>query len=175
MALLQQDRTRFWAEAFDMDLPKLLPELREQIGAVGDETVWTFGSVSRDGVFYHPSVWNCHVGTEAYFWTSDPGLPRDEHGWINFRGRSTDEPLCQISVWEAIRDCWCHTYSLRLNGHEVLRSGPRFYNSHFYPLMADLRGWKLVAPASRIRLLMDVEGWAVQGGRNFDAVIRNRP
>jgi len=167
----QQDTTRFWADGLDMDLPKILPELRDRIGGVGDKPLWTYGSLSRDGLFSHPSVWNCYIGTEAFFWPVDPELPR-ENGWVSINGRVTDEPLCRLTVWEAIRDCWSHHYTLRLNGHEVLRSSMRFYNSHFYPLMADLRGWNSLSGSRRMALLSAVEGWAAQGARNIDVVIR---
>lgn len=168
---IQQDKSRFWSEDFDMDLLKILPGLRDDISFIAGCPLYTFGSLSREGMFSHPAVWNSDVGMSALFFVDEPQLIRDEHGWVSIGGCVTDDPVCEITALDAIRDCWCHNYTLHLEGRRVIASSLRFYNSHFYPLMAFRRGWKEVPDHDRI--VNDVHGWAVQGARNIEVVVAN--
>ncbi len=164
------DMTKFWSDDFDMDLLKLFPDIAKDMGPVAHAKLWVLGSLSTDNVFSHPTVWNGYDGMESLFWAEQPpDLLRDEHGWLTMEGGlTTNSPMCCITVMEAIRDCWVHDYNIHLEGRVVLKHGMRFYNSHFYPIMATVRGWKVVDIERRLR---EVKAWALQGARNMQVVI----
>lgn len=74
-----QARQTFWSDDFDMDLLKLWPNLRNELGSLADVKMWTVGGESL-GRLNHPTIWNTHG---AFFWLGDkPNLKRDESGWF---------------------------------------------------------------------------------------------
>lgn len=48
---------RFWADDFDMDLPRIIPRLDDVLGDTAGVRLWTHGHTSH-GRLNHPSVWN---------------------------------------------------------------------------------------------------------------------
>lgn len=121
----------FWADDFDMDLIKILPQTVDILGDTADIPLWTHGRTTN-GLLNHPSVWNTHTGPTAYF-----GL--DDSGRWKPRSHYTDQPLMACTWLEAVRDAWPHTYVLCVNRVPVWDTNA--LSSVFDSLMADLRGW----------------------------------
>jgi hypothetical protein len=125
--------TRFWADDFDMDLPKVLPRFDDALGDMGDARLWTFGNASH-GRLNHPSVWGDpnRAGFNAYFGSGD----RDPWKPASF---VTDAPLVECTWREAVRDAWPHTYRIVVDGRPVW-DAVRLWGP-FNKLMFDVRGW----------------------------------
>lgn len=169
---ITQDKSRFWSDDFDMDLLKILPELREQTAFIAGCPLYTYGSLSEHGVFAHPAVWNSDCGMSALFFVDEPQLARDAHGLVRIGGCVTDDPVCEIIALDAIRDCWCHNYTLHLEGRRVIEASTAFYNSHFAPLMAHRRGYGNLPQSSIDRIAHEVQGWAMQGIGTLKPLLR---
>ena len=131
---------KFWSDDFDLDLLKVLPNLREALGATSDVPVWTVGHETY-GRLNHPCVWNSHG---AFFWLEKPNLPRDEHGWFNIHGCVSDEKEIEATWLEFLRDQWPHSYAALLikptGRMQAFHAPPRFA---FDQLLYHLRGWRL--------------------------------
>jgi hypothetical protein len=97
---------KFWSDDFDMDLPKVFPQLDEWIGEQGNVKLWTVGHTSF-GRLNHPTVWNTHG---AFLWLERPALARDEHGWFNIFGCVDDSQIVECTWREWLRDAWSHRY-----------------------------------------------------------------
>lgn len=91
-----------WCDDFDIDLPKVFPEALELLGDTADVKLFTHGH-ETGGKLNHPSVWNGQQTMIAFFGFYGPCKP----DWY-----STNEPIVECTFWEAMRDCWPHTYGL---------------------------------------------------------------
>ncbi len=135
---------RFWSDDFDMDLPKVIPEARRHLGEYADLEMVTHGHTTHSRL-NHPSVWNHHLGSIAFFGRVSPMKP---HGY------STSDPLVRCTLWEAIRDAWCHDFILIFEGRPIW-DGDTY--RHFEPLMYHVRGWRQMpepeANIHRVRVL----------------------
>jgi hypothetical protein len=118
-----------WCDDFDMDLPKIIPSARALFEDIADVTVMTHGHETH-GALNHPTVWNHRLGMVSFFGFKDPQKP------VHF---STNDPIVTCTVWEAIRDLWCHSCTMILEGQPVLNSFEM--QADFHRLMADRRGW----------------------------------
>jgi hypothetical protein len=129
---------KFWSDDFDMDLPKVFPQLDEWIGEQGNATVYTVGHTSF-GRLNHPCVWNTHG---AFLWLERPVLPRDEHGWFNINGCVDNSQIVECTWREWLRDAWSHQYGAILicPGGEEIRL-PEMPWHAFERIMYKLRGW----------------------------------
>jgi hypothetical protein len=134
-------RLPLWSDDFDMDLLKLFPEMRAvPIVAEADKLlVYTYGSQSRDKkVFSHPSTWN---GVGSLYFTEPPEFLRDDKsGFVCLpNGYVTNDALCCISAFDAIRDTWCHDLNLMLNWEPWIPE-PDYHNV-FSSIMSHVRNW----------------------------------
>lgn len=136
MSETQIDKS-FWCDDFDTDLLKLFPDLADFRPLASQVPLWTLGTTCKtNGRLSHPAVWN---GVGALYWSTPPDLERDEHGWANIGGLVTNDQLLDVTVLEAVRDCWVHTYFASLDGTGWMK--PLNFNTVFYPIMANVRGW----------------------------------
>jgi hypothetical protein len=102
----------FWSDDFDMDLLKILPEVPELLGQLADVPLYVHGSVDpKNGRLHHPACYNGGFGFIAFFGLTATGfLPP---GYV--AGRE----VVACTALEAIRDAWCHTYTIVLEGVTV--------------------------------------------------------
>ncbi|GAA4439645.1 hypothetical protein [Phytohabitans houttuyneae] len=130
----------FWADRFDMDLPKLLPDFDDLLGDTANTPLWTYGGETH-GRLNHPSTW----GGIAYFGLTDADTGKPDAyvpGW----------PLIECTWREAVRDAWPHTYVLAVealpvwDAHSLART--------FMELMYDRRGQQPL-PEGRADQLLD--------------------
>lgn len=120
-----------WCDSFDADLPKVVPAAREALGPIGDLELATHASVTN-GMMSHPSVWNTARGCAAIFWR--PGhYAKPSHYW-------TDAPVVDLTLWEALRDAWVHTYVVHVENVPVFDAYS--LSKQFEALMWDVRGWQ---------------------------------
>lgn len=153
----QVARAPFWSDDFDMDLLKVLPEtpelLTEKIASV--ELV-TQGSPDRRpgsptyGRLIHPACWNSDRGLAAWFGFRDPARPA---------GYVTSDPELRCTYLEALRDAWCHSYVLIVEGQAMWDAGVR-WGELFEPLMYHRRNWHPL-PDARVHQLLVRLGAAV--------------
>lgn len=187
LSTVQQDCTGFWADGFDMDLLTLQPNLREIVGPVADTPLWTLGSLDRHGRFSHPCCWNTARGMAAFFWDQVPAIERDTNGWCSIHGFTTSSPLCSLSLLDAIRDCWLHTYAgflLLPTGFDPVSQRPPFrlfvemahyrWVAHFAPMMAHVRVHRRMSEFEFRSMLADAEDWAAAAGRAFKEALSDR-
>lgn len=118
-----------WCEHFDMDLPRVIPDARRALGGIGDMQLFTHGH-KTNGKINHPSVWNGQFGTHAHFFNGHHTKPA---------GYYTSDPLVECTLWEALRDAWCHDFAIILNGQCIWHGGTW---KHFEPLMFHVRNWR---------------------------------
>jgi hypothetical protein len=124
----------FWADDFDMDLPKIIPEARDRLGDLADLQLVTHGHTTY-GRLNHPTVWNHDLGCVAWFGRRSPHKPASY---------VTDSPLVQCTLWEAIRDVWSHDYVIVFE-HNPIWNGDMW--QHFEPLMGHTRGYHVLPEA----------------------------
>lgn len=159
----------FWSDDFDMDLLKVIPNVREDLGEYADRTLWTVGHVDkRNGRLNHPVCWNTHGAFEAFAWLQKPNLVRDKYGWFNIGGCVGDEPEVECTWLELLRDQWAHSYAFIL-----LPSRSYFYPArrrHFDRLMYRIRGWE---PDSEAAAVAEMKGrlWVVESTRRLKRAI----
>ncbi len=123
---------QFWADDFDMDLPKVLPDLDIILGDLAEVRLWTYGHTTY-GRLNNPSMWNSHSGMVAYFGLDDSGKwkPADHH---------TFEGLVECTWREVVRDVWTHQCVVIVNYHPVWNTIQ--LQRVFDDLMHHRRGWK---------------------------------
>lgn len=127
-----------WCDDFDMDLPKVIPDAKAQLGDMAGVELWTHGGETY-GSLNHPCVWNHDDGLIAFFGFKSPRKP--EVYWTN-------RPMVRCTFWEAVRDAWPHGLIMLVEGRAVLDTNalwPRFQR-----IMWDLRGWGEPKPAGVI-------------------------
>lgn len=146
----------FWADDFDMDLLAIVPRLLDEpiVQEAARRMVWCYGSTDCEGRLAHPSVWN---DTGALFFSRKPTHPRGRSGAVCIDGHVTFDPLCEASLFEAVRDQWCHGYRSYMDLYPWV--DPEDYDSVFYPLMAHRRGWTLTAECDA--LIERVRAWCL--------------
>lgn len=155
---------RFWADDFDMDLPRVLPDLDDILGHAASIPLWTHAHTSY-GRLNHPSVWGSpDGGMDAYF-----GLTPDETGKPD--SYVTGSELVECTFREALRDAWPHTYTIVVAQQDIWDAGK--WRPWFEDLMYDLRGIRplpsgqaeqikallhtdLIGAVERLRLLVDM-------------------
>ena len=122
---------KFWCDDFDMDLPKVIPDAKELLGEVADLELRTHGN-KTDGRLNHPCVWNHSIGMVAFFGRSSPMKPEAYY---------TDRQVVLCTLWEAIRDAWCHDYVIIFEGRRPIWDGSKT-RAQFEPLMYHIRKWR---------------------------------
>jgi hypothetical protein len=122
--------TPFWSDDFDMDLPRILPEARELMGALGDVELVTTGKPDKNGRLNHPAVWNGDRSMLAFFGFKNPCRPEQ------MAAPGVGEVRC--TAWEAFRDAWPHQYLIVIERRAIWDTGPLW--KHFETIMWDLRG-----------------------------------
>lgn len=122
-------RAPFWSDDFDMDLLKIVPNLRQYLGASQNVELFTHGGTSHDRL-NHPSCWHSNNGFVAFFGFRDAAKAAFY---------STSAPLVSCTFEEAVRDCWPHDYEIIVEGQSVL-NGNEFWRD-FEPIMASIRGY----------------------------------
>ena len=111
---------KFWSDDFDMDLPKMVPDVREILREPG-RLLWTVGHRTF-GRLNHPTVWASYG---AFLWFEKPNLERDENGWFRVISCVSDEEEVECTWLEFLRDAWCHSYeTLILPRHVKLPAMP---------------------------------------------------
>jgi hypothetical protein len=118
---------RFWSDTFDMDLPRILPQLDDVLGDATDIPLWTHGHTSH-GRLNHPAVW----GMAACFGTSPDSTRWKPDTWY------TSHPVVECTWREALRDAWPHTYVILIDQHHMWDGFA--WRRTFERLMYDLRG-----------------------------------
>src|SRR5947209_3162420 len=105
-------RPKFWADAFDIDLLKVFPNI-ELFGDTVDVPIWTLSSTTF-GRLNCPCAWHTYTGLTSFLWLTKPNLPRDENGWI----QADHSSLCVTAhlevegTWlEWLRDMWVHGHN----------------------------------------------------------------
>lgn len=121
---------RFWADVFDMDLPRVLPDLDKLLGDTADVRLWTYGGTSH-GRINHPSMWNSEYGMTAYFGLDDSG------DWKPV-GYITGGDMVECTWREVVRDVWVHQCLVLVNLHPVLNTTR--LEREFWGLMDHRRG-----------------------------------
>lgn len=138
----------FWSDDFDMDLPKVIPQARAIVGDLADVVLWTTGHRTF-GALNSPTAWNTDRGLAAFFGFTCPIMPP---GFVTF-----DSPV-QCTFWEAIRDCWPHTFLMTVERTPIWDSQP--LRPKFDAIMWHLRGWgedtpKRARQAQRARTVVE--------------------
>ena len=126
---------KFWSDDFDMDLPKLFPQLAQLLETTAEQKLWTIGHRTH-GRLNHPAVWNSHG---AFVWMEKPNLKRDEHGWLNINSCVSNEEEIECTWLELLRDQWPHGFPFILLPLRVHFPSPPY--REFERIMYDLRGW----------------------------------
>lgn len=140
---------RFWADDFDMDLLRVVPEIGRMLGGDCDRTLWTVGHRTY-GRLNHPTVWNTHG---AYLWLTKPNLPRDVHGWFNVDGCVSNDEEIECTWLELLRDAWVHGFAaVMLPSRTRLRPAPQ---RAFDQIMWDRRGWRKSDTAGALAVTID--------------------
>lgn len=148
-----------WCDDFDMDLPKVVPAARKALGEIGDLELHTYGHVTG-GKLNHPSVWNHSLGMVAFF--GRPGRVGKPASYY------TNDPLVPCTLWEALRDAWCHNFVL------LFENDPVWHGEQAWPiferLMYHTRGWSKVTEREAEELRMQALDMIVQ----TDMLVRRR-
>lgn len=134
---------KFWSDDFDMDLPKVIPEAKQLLGAHADMELVTHGSTTH-GRLNHPTAWNHELGMVAFFGRGSPHKPA--HYW-------TSDPLVKCTLWEAIRDSWSHNVVIVFEARTPIWDGSKTWDE-FEPLMSHTRKWTCL-PEWRVKKLRD--------------------
>lgn len=121
-----------WCDGFDADLPKVVPAARAALGPVGDLMLQTHAGLASNGMMSHPAVWNTDRGCAAIFWR--PGRYAKPSSYY------TRDPVVDLTLWEALRDAWVHTYVLLIENVPVFDAYDG--HKHFEVLMWDVRDWQ---------------------------------
>jgi hypothetical protein len=102
----------FWADDFDLDFPKVFPEAREMLGALGNVELVTTGRPDpRFHNLNHPAVWNGDTTMLAYFGFTGPARPSEMV--------APGSALINCTAWQAFRDAWPHSYCMIVEGRSV--------------------------------------------------------
>lgn len=126
---------KFWSDNFDMDLPKVFPNILEILGETAEQKIWTVGHETFERL-NHPAVWNTHG---AYVWLDKPNLKRDEHGWFSIDSCVSNEKEIECTWLELLRDQWPHNYAFILLPVRAQFPSPPYRD--FERIMYNLRGW----------------------------------
>lgn len=118
-----------WCDDFDMDLPKVIPGVRDAVGDAGDIVLFTYGHTTH-GTLNHPSVWNTGEGTIAFFGFTSPAAPG---------GFATSSPVVECTGWEFFRDLWVHGTAAYVERFLVWKSED--LEADFENIMWNVRGW----------------------------------
>lgn len=87
----------FWADDFDMDLLRVLPDLPQLVGDLGAVNLYTYGGT-------HPAVRSNQRGEmDAFF-----GTNRDAESWMPAACVSGHQELVECTWLEVLRDVWVH-------------------------------------------------------------------
>lgn len=152
--------SRFWSDDFDMDLPKVLPDVWEMIQRVPTVPLYTHGHRTH-GRLNHPAVWNDYEGMVAYFGFG-PMCGKPPHCVAGGE-------VVECTFAEACRDAWPHHYRLLLEGREVLNTWNLV--RQFDVLMYDLRGWRdPLSPRERERAKSSVRRAFANGVHAFKTI-----
>lgn len=129
----------FWSDDFDLDLLRLFPRVEALLGAVAAQPLWTL-SRETHGRINCPATWSA---AGCLIWLEKPNLPRDKHGWFNWRGLVGDSPEMECTWLELLRDNWIHQQPLCfVQGERTLGVLPRPSASLFTRIMYHVRGWR---------------------------------
>lgn len=158
----------FWSDDFDMDLPKVIPEAKAQLGELADLELVTYGHTTF-GRLNHPAIWNHSLGLVAFF--GRPGRSFIDSHYAHGDG------LVHCTLWEAVRDAWVHDNVIVFEFDPVLDAGALF--AHFEPLMWHIRKWGEIDEKSvaehKARVLQAIGQCAMLVRRRIEVVDRELP
>lgn len=120
-----------WCDDFDIDLYRVMPELREVLALAEGVKLYTHGHTT-DGKLNHPTCWNDYEGSVCFFGFDPRTIGKPESYW-------TDSPVVECTWPEVVRDLWCHHLVMIL-------CGVKFWDARgligaFNAIMYDERGW----------------------------------
>lgn len=122
-------RAPFWADDFDMDLLRLVPELPELLGPVGQRVLYVRGGTSY-GRLNHPAAWPSDGGSMvAFFGHRGPTEPE---------GFCAGQSVVACTAEEALRDAWAHSLRVVVDGVGVFDGGA--FDGAFQGWMYAVRG-----------------------------------
>lgn len=134
---------KFWSDELDMDLPKVIPEAKQLLGAAADMELVTTGSTTH-GRLNHPSCWNHDLGNVAFFGRESPARP--SHYWCQ-------DAVVKCTLWEAVRDAWCHDVVIVFETRTPIWDGSKT-RLEFDQLMSHMRKWTCL-PEWRVNKLKE--------------------
>jgi hypothetical protein len=133
----------FWADTFDMDLPRVFPEAAELFAPVADLPLWTRNANPTGGKINCPVSWHTNWGLTAFFSSQPPPEPPPQY-WPQPQGYDAGAGVVGCTVWEMVRDEWSHQAAVALDGRLLWR--PARLAAPFQALMFHLRGWRTMQP-----------------------------
>lgn len=151
-----------WCDDFDMDLPKVVPDARRALGdRLANLELTTYGNITN-GTLNHPAVWNHSLGMIAFF--GRPGrIGKPAPYYVG------GHHLVHCTLWEALRDAWCHDVVILFEGVPVW-DGPGAWR-HFEKLMYHVRGWKTLPESEAMRHRVAVLDMIVRCGEAVDKLV----
>jgi hypothetical protein len=122
---------RFWSDDFDLDLPKVLPEVEAMFTDLAEVKLFTHGGETY-GRLDHPTCWNTDKGLTAF--VSLRANPRPDANFYY-----TPDPVRECTPWELARDAWAHSYVIALDGRSVWDGEANWRD--FETILWVKRGW----------------------------------
>lgn len=140
-----------WADDFDADLHRVVPEARAALGIDADARLWVLQQHREDTMLVHPACWNGHEAeyvTPVFFTREQAMAYTGPHDRLYALGVTFDD------LW---RDAWVHGYAVRFgdthSGAWLMRADR--LQGYSLALMHDLREpthpWLSLSPRDKYR------------------------
>lgn len=123
---------KFWADGFDLDLYKVIPDSRKILEEFGGTILHTRGH-HANGRLNHPTCWNHDSGMISFFSFNGEAIPEGYY--------SSSDPIVECTFEEAIRDAWVHMLHVTVAGQSIWNAFA--IHEQFQTLLYHHRGWKL--------------------------------
>lgn len=109
--LTDADRTGMWCDNFDMDLLKVFPGV-DRWFTRAPIVMWTLcrptnGKINCPAAWWGAAGGHC-LGSFVFVQHWSPTYRRDESGWVNIGGYTTDDQWVMCTPLELVRDLWVH-------------------------------------------------------------------
>lgn len=127
---------KFWSDDFDMDLPKILPNLDIILGDAARIRMWTWGHISH-GRLNHPALWNSNKEMTGFFGFTPETTGKPDSYY-------TESGLVECTWREVVRDAWVHHFTVQIDGAGVWKTEQ--FAHGFLGLMHHLRGHAAMHP-----------------------------
>lgn len=140
-----------WADDFDADLHRVVPEARAALGIDADARLWVLQRHRGDSMLVHPACWSGHEAeyvTPVFFTREQAMAYTGPHDRLDALGVTFDD------LW---RDAWVHGYAVRFgdthSGVWLMRADR--LQGYSLALMHDLREpthpWLSLSPREKYR------------------------